>query len=130
MEPIKELLQQSIDGTLTPSEQERLAQALAASAELQEEERISKEMRHLLSSYSPAYKDGFSGRVMQRLKKESVSLHFDFYRLFRQVAFSGVAAIIVLLFAIYFMDGSLDLDTIMGVKEYSADEALLTYLNF
>jgi hypothetical protein len=34
------------------------------------------------------------------------------------------------LLTIYFTDGSLDMDTVYGISEYSAEEAALSYFEF
>jgi hypothetical protein len=45
------------------------------------------------------------------------------------VALSGVAAIFILLFSIYYTDGSLSLDALYGLYEYAPDEAAVSFFN-
>ncbi len=54
----------------------------------------------------------------------------EFYNIFRWVALSGVAAIIILLFTVYITEGSFSADALIGLMEYTSDEPLLTSVNF
>ena len=85
-----------------------------------------------MANYKPEFKSGFSGRVMDKIDTidEQKSQVPDFNKFLGWISLSGVAAIIVLLFMVYFSEGSLNIDAIYGLMDYSPDEPLLTSLNF
>lgn len=85
-----------------------------------------------LSEYNPSFKDGFSDRLMNKIEKEESSTDTlpVFISLFRWVALSGVAAIIILLFAVYLTDGTIDTDSLYGLLYYTPDNPELASLNY
>jgi len=86
----------------------------------------------LFSNYNPAYSEGFAERVMKGIEAENKSkdkIDVEFYKVFKLVALSGMAAIILLLFTIYITDGSFSTDGFYGLLNYTPDEPLLTSLN-
>lgn len=86
-----------------------------------------------LSDYNPKFKDGFSDRVIDSIEElgdhQKYSLS-EFTNLFRWIALSGVAAIIVLLISIYTIDGSINLDAVFGIFNFSPDNPELTMLDY
>ncbi len=59
------------------------------------------ELSSFLSDYNPAFTDGFANRVMDKIENNNViNKDIEFYNIFRWVALSGVAAIIILLFSV------------------------------
>jgi hypothetical protein len=69
------------------------------------------------------FKHGFSERVSDRIFSagEIVSREVDFVKnlnyIFYRIAFTGVAAIVVLLISIFLMEGSLSLDSFLGLSD-------------
>lgn len=93
------------------------------------EDKLSK----ILSEYNPSFHDGFAKRVMEGVEAETSrnkNEDIEFYKIFKLVALSGVAAIILLLFTVYFHEGSFTADAFYGLHDYTPDEPLLTSLNF
>lgn len=87
----------------------------------------------LLSRHNPTYSDGFANRVMKGIYKEIVqkeTADIEFYNIYRWVALSGVAAIVLLLFSVYVTEGSFSADALYGLIHYTPDEPLITSLNF
>ena len=132
MENIKEILLKSFDAELTPQERKLLDEALQNSASLRQEKQEIERMREMLGNQKPSFESGFADRVMERLEKEPVAppKTIEMFSVFKRVAIAGIAAIIVLLLAIYYIDGSLTLDALLGISGYSPDGAELSVLNF
>jgi hypothetical protein len=89
-------------------------------------------LSELLSEYRPKFRSGFSNRVISKLEagKLRIEEDSDLYAPFRWVAISGIAAIVLLLFTVYFTDGYINTDAIFGILNYSPDEPLLSSLDF
>jgi len=131
MENTKEILLKSFDTELTPEEQKLLDNALQRSEELRKEKQEIEQMRNLLSGQEASFKSGFEDRVMDRLETEPTASPktIEMVNIFRRVAITGMAAIIALLITIYFVDGTLNLDSLFGLTNYSPDGAELSMLN-
>jgi len=71
------------------------------------------------------FKKGFSERVMQRLEQKKI----DLFSSFKMVALTSAAAAVILIVSVYFIDGSLDLDALFGLHNYSAEEEFYSLLN-
>jgi|AntAceMinimDraft_2_1070361.scaffolds.fasta_scaffold00472_16 hypothetical protein len=91
---------------------------------------VVDELSNILSEYNPAFSDGFAQRVMKNIESKKKNAEMEFYNIFRWVALSGVAAIIILLFTVYITEGSFSADALIGLMEYTSDEPLLTSVNF
>lgn len=86
-----------------------------------------------MSDYSPSFSEGFADRVIQKIdsgKSYNEDSYPEFVSLFRWIALSGVAAIIILLFTVYLTEGSMDTDALFGVFNYSPDNPELASLNY
>lgn len=86
----------------------------------------------ILSNHSPKYSSGFADRVMKSIELKSIQknkIDIEFYNIFRWVALSGVAAIILLLFSVYITEGSFSADAFYGLIYYTPDEPLITSFN-
>ena len=96
--------------------------------EMDKTDQLLKEM----ANYEPEFREGFSGRVMDKIEyvDEEESQIPGFNRFLGWISLSGVAAIILLLFMVYFAEGTIDIDAIYGLIDYSPDEPLLTSLNY
>ncbi len=90
-------------------------------------------LSNIFSKYNPAYSDGFAERVLRSIEEEKdlkEKTDIEFYKIFKLVALSGVAAIILLLFSVYIIEGSFSPDAFYGLMDYSPDEPILNSLNF
>ncbi len=95
----------------------------------------SSQMSSLLEEAGVSYdfKPGFREKVLNRLlsgEQEAIiendflkNLNLAFYR----IAFTGVAAIILLMISIFYMEGSLSLNTFLGMSD-SFDESIICLL--
>lgn len=129
MENLKKLLLRSFDDELGRAEKESLEKGLQESRELREEKEAMEAMRTRLGNFSPEFDTGFSKRVMQKLEAEKSGFSPSVYSIFKRVALSGAAAILLLLFSIYYTDGSLSLDALYGLYQYAPDEAAVSFFN-
>jgi len=93
---------------------------------------IKDELSDILSSYNPTFTEGFTERVIQSVGVEDIEEETEiaFYNIFRWVALSGVAAIIMLLFTVYLTEGTFSEDAFYGLMYYTPDEPVITSLNF
>ncbi len=123
MENEKNLLLRSYDDRLTAEEKHRLDDALKVSVELQQEKAALDRLRQEIGNWEPGFAPGFANRVMRHLTGEE-SLVFQ--SVFRAVALSGMAAILLVLLTVYFMDGSLNLDSLLGINGYAPDLGMLS----
>lgn len=129
------LLMRSLDSDLNDKEWALLEKALSESKELEKERDKLIRIRELIGSVDYQFKHGFADRVMNRLKqlKNGKSIEFSFVRdlnrIFTRVAITGIAAILLLLFSIYFTTGSVSLDSLSGTESYSEDN-VISYLLF
>ena len=129
----RELLYASFDRDLSPDEKKLLEEYLKDPALKAEEEEL-REMRGLLNETSWHFDEGFSSRVMQRLrdeKEQTKVVEMDnsgqFFSLFRKIAVASIAAIAILIISIYMTSGSLNKETVLGVDNFSEDN-LVSYL--
>ncbi len=129
----RELLYASFDRDLSPEEKKLLEEYLK-DPDLKAEEEQLREMRGLLRETSWHFDEGFSSRVMQRLREEKEQTKVvementgQFFSLFRKIAVASIAVIAVLLISIYMTSGSLNKETVLGVDNYSEDN-LVSYL--
>lgn len=129
MEDLKKLLLRSYDDELSTTEKEALEKGLLESRELRDEQAAIESLRETLGNFAPEFEAGFSDRVMQKMETEESGFTHSVYSVFKRVALSGVAAIIVLLLSIYYTDGSLSLDALYGLYEYAPDEAAVSFFN-
>ena len=130
---IHNLLIRSLDEELVPSEMERLERLLSESFELREEKRKLLEMRGLISSKQYSFSDNFQAKVMDRITEENEPLilqpefNRSLFTVFKRVALTGVAAILILFLSIYLSNDSFTLETLTGGDSYS-DDNLVSYL--
>lgn len=82
----------------------------------------------LLAAHNPSFDPGFSNRVMAKIA--NIKDDTDIISIFRWIALSGVAAIILLMLTVYFTEGSFSADAIYGIINFSDEESLLTAYNF
>jgi len=123
MEDIKQLLLRSLDMPLNEEEKRKLQDGLMQSKALRKEKEDLDNMRTKIAAFDTDFSAGFTERLMQRVASER---GFTFLAIFRAVALSGVAAIILVLLTIYFVDGSLNLNSLLGINGYTPDLGLLS----
>ncbi len=123
MENGKQLLFRSYDALLSKEEERHLQDELTQSELLKEEKKKLDKMRTKIAAFDADFSTGFTERLMQRIAGER---GFAFLTVFRTVALSGVAAIILVLLTVYFVDGSLNLDSLLGINGYAPDLGLLS----
>lgn len=85
-----------------------------------------------LGSYNPKFEEGFSDRVIEKITNINVedTGKNDLGLFFKWITLSGVAAVLILLLMVYFTEGSLHSDAIIGLLNYSPDEPLFASLNY
>ncbi len=131
METLRALLIKSYEeGGLTPEEQHLLDGALADHEELRQEQTELEALHKMLANYTPAFKPGFAGRVLETVSQATASSDDNLYFLFKRFALTGVAAIIALLISVYFTDGNFSFDALLGLSDLSKDNLLLALSTF
>jgi len=126
------LLLRSFDEDLDIDQAAKLKEALNSSKELQAEQEKLLAIRNMISSRKASFKPGFKDRVLNRIREENKpqviipDFNQTFFSVFKKVAITGVAAIVILLLSIYYSSSRLGVDTIVG-DPYS-DESLVSYL--
>ncbi len=130
-EKILILLHRSFDGPLTDSEQDALAEALAASPELRaEKEQIATMRAGIARAPADSFGPFFAERVMQKLAVETASednpaLFFEsLVYLFRRVALAGAVAVIVLVAYNWQSSDEISLASAFGANEAGVEEVL------
>ncbi len=130
---INNLLLRSFDEDLKPEENDWLEKELADSSELREEKRKLVEMRKIVSSNQYSFSPGFREKVMTKVYEEKVPLilrpefNRSLFTVFKRVALTGVAAIVILFLSIYLSDDSFTFNSLTGGDPYS-DDNLVSYL--
>ena len=129
MDDLKDLLRRSFDAELTTEEQHKLDDALKESEGLRMEKKSIENMRKLLASSTASFSAGFGDRVVESIEKEERTdpQIVQFYSIFKRIAITGAAAIIALLIAIYFIDGGLSTEALIGISDYSPEVAELSF---
>jgi len=128
MEKDRALLIQSFDEPLLPEEEKQLQNALSRSETLRKEKKELEEIRNMMSDYSPAFSNDFSTTVLNKI--ETVADNDNLYHLFKRFALGGIAAIIFLLISVYFTDGNISADSLLGLSDLSTDNILLALTSF
>jgi len=130
MDELKELLIRSFDETLLPGEAEKLEKALLHSEELRREKKELEDMRRLLSEFSPSFDSGFSQSVLEKTAYIDEATDTGLYPLFKRFALGAVAAIVLLLVSVYFTDGTISTDAVLGLTDLTSDNLLLALSTF
>lgn len=122
----RDLVLYALDNELTVSEQTRLEEALAISEVLQEERAALLQMRELLASLKPAIeRDGsFADQVMQNIhKKPNSGFWSDLISLSPKVAAACILFVVGSLVGVYFWEGNLSSEAIIGVQHLTPEDA-------
>lgn len=129
---IKALMMKSLDEKLTLGEQTKLNEALAVSQELQLEYQELRQMRQLIGQYEvkddALWSDQEILNFIPVMKSKNSAKVFLLGRYWSKIAVACAIAFIVSLGSVYYQNGSLDGDTLVGIDEINADEAY-TYLS-
>ncbi len=123
MENGKQLLLRSYDMPLNENEKQHLQDELTQSEALKEEKERLDNMRTKIASFETDFSDGFTEKLMQRIADKG---EFAFLSVFRTIALSGAAVIVLVLLTVYFVDGSLTLDSLLGLNGYAPGLGLLS----
>jgi len=121
-----DLLLFALDHELTPAEQQRLDDALATSAELREEHEALLHLRSVLKDMRPEVeRDGqFADRVMAEIQTAPKSNFWsDFVSLSPKVAAACILFVVGSLIGIYFWEGNLSSEAIIGVQNLTPEDA-------
>ncbi len=116
MEDVKQLLLRSYDMPLNEKEKRQLQDGLVQSEVLRKEKENLDNVRSKIAAFDTDFSAGFTKRLMQHIAGEN---GFAFLAVFRAFALSGAAAIILVLLMVYFMDGSLNLNSLLGINGYA-----------
>ena len=127
------LLIKSLDKDFSGKEKDQLDEALGRSVSLQEEKRKLEKIQSLLKEQDYSFKPSFVDRVMnktsQQRNKKIIFPDFSngFSLAFKRVVLTGAAAILILLFSVYFSRGSFSFDSLIGADSIS-EENYVTYI--
>lgn len=125
---LRKLLYRSFEVPLGDKDRQSLDAGLEASEELQKDRQDIQRLRGNLSSVKTAFSHGFEQKIMNVILQEKNPVAtFEILPIFRAVAFSGIAAILIVLIGVYVADGSLNIDSILGISRYAPDLGLLTF---
>ena len=127
-----QLLQRSYNEELSPAEKEKLEKALSNDSELGEEKKKLDIIRKVLSEEKFTFGAYFAENVMTRIEtEEKAEQGNSFLYAFNRIALPGLAAAIILLLFTVFSNGSLSLESIMGIEsmqtEYLSEFLLFNY---
>ena len=87
-------------------------------------------LKETLKNYSPSFGENFTDKVMDRIfNEETKNQILDLFPVFKKVLIGGLAATIALLLSVYLTDGSLNIDSLLGLSDLNSDEVLLTLMN-
>ena len=125
---LRKLLYRSFEEQLGKEDRQLLNAGLDSFDQLRKEQKEMLELREKLSTVKSDFSGDFEKRVMNAIRKEeNLSGNFEILPVFRAVAFSGIAAIFIVLIGVYFADGSLNFDSIMGISRYAPDLGVLAF---
>ncbi len=135
---IYRLLIRSLDNKLSAKKQRRLNNYLSALPELQKERKIFLKMRDLIREQDYEPDNLFVKKVLRKIdvikNEKIITASFDnlLYDSFKKLAYSGIAATILLMIITYFSQGSLNPFSFLNTSEIFQEPDLLSYalLNF
>ena len=131
---IYRLLIRSLDDKLSAKKQRRLNNYLSALPELQKERKIFLKMRDLIREQDYEPDNLFVKKVLSKisaLKNENIiTVNFDnlLYDSFKKVAYSGIAATILLMIITYVSQGTLNPFSFLNPSYISQQPDFLSYL--
>ncbi len=121
---LHELLIRSLDGTLSPREQQQLDDALSASEKLRQQKAQLLQMRNLIATLRVKRDTSFAEGVMARLsQREDPSFLNGIVSLFPKLAAACLLIFVLSLLGIYTYQGSLSGEVIIGVEDLLPEDA-------
>lgn len=125
---IYELLVQSLDTELEPQEQKILELALQGRPEWRAKKEELLALRATLGSLHVAEQADFVDQVMLRVAKAK-SRVIQLPQFVAQIAAACVLLVLSVLMSLYFSEGSLNTDVLLGIQDLSPEDAY-TLLNY
>lgn len=124
---MKDLLIRSLDEPLDTAEAKDLAVALQLSSELREEKRQLLAMRELLKDMGNIAAPNIADAVIKEVQRPVLSRQLS--HMLPKVAAACILLLLGGILGIYFSEGSLSAEAIIGVNELSPED-VYTYLNY
>lgn len=126
------LIDRYANGELDAAEVKRLEAAMATDPELRNEVHRQIELQKLMNSQEHSFGYFFAEKVMARLDVQPANgINRSIAFAFKRIALPGLAAAVIILLFTLFSNGSMSLDSLMGVDplqpEYLADFLLYNY---
>lgn len=126
---LEHILLKSFDAELTAKEQEAYNLACENDTEFIEEKQSINKMRELFREQDYHFSQNFITDTMDKiqqleLEKKDAFSTINLICAFRQVAISGVAAIILAVLFIYFSGGFFPLEEFFGIDSLSSEEVV------
>lgn len=129
-EKILSLLIFSLDNELSAEEQHQLDQALAEDTELRTEQDRLLMIREALSAHTVSADVAFADEVMQSLETANeTGIEARILQLFPQVAAACIVLVLIAMLGIYFSEGNLSTEAIVGVQDLAPEDAY-SYLEY
>ena len=138
-EHLKQLLIKSFDEDLSPKEQAELQKGFEDFPELLQEKEDILLLRNALQKQTYSFHFGFSDKIMRKIEashsanEQNLQDYFaaQLSTLFRWIAPVGIAAIVLIVVALYFSEGSASFKTLIGANDFSFNDAVtLSFYNF
>lgn len=125
---LKKLLYRSFDEQLSKKNTKKLNEGLKKFPSLMKERNSVLLLRKQLSEKEASFSPTFTTNIMQHIDIHSIQNNILTIKpIFRTVALSGMAAIIIVLISVYYFDGTLSLDAILGINGYNPDMGMLAF---
>jgi anti-sigma factor RsiW len=124
---LQQLMIRALDNEITPQEAQQLEKALKEYPELRAEQEELLRMRALFAELKEVPKLHLERSVLEAIRANRFV--YQLASALPRVAAACVVLIISCLVGIYFSEGSLDLEAILGVSELSPEDAV-TYLTY
>lgn len=118
----RQLMLRALDESLSPEEQALLETALAGSEALRREQQQLEKLRGLLAVLQPEPSAAFAGRAMEAWRERRKEA-----RIFTWLMRAAAACLLIFalaLFSLYWPEGRLDADAILGLESLSPDDAV------
>ncbi len=125
MDNIKELMLQSLDAEISDDEKILLEEELAKSSSLRKEMEDYYSIREALQPEDYNFSDEFDDKLISRIKPV-----YDLFGSFKKIALSSAVAIVLLIASIYFMDGTINVNSLFGIHSYPVEEEFYSFLNY
>ncbi|MFB6342703.1 hypothetical protein ACE1ET_13325 [Saccharicrinis sp. FJH62] len=90
----------------------------------------SENLDVLFKNYDRDFKPFFETRLKARFEKDNKEARYEmvYNRFFKRIVYSGFIAIAAILLALFVMNGSLGVDSLIGVKDLSVENSLVLSL--